>query len=126
MRRYQTARRRNEIFKMNGKTASPLAQRSCGGHQAVLLDASFKENDMSSKSKFLKTTILAALVGLTAAVAVTPASAHEYDRHRGYERDRGRDDRGWGDRDRGYRGWDRHDRDDRGWGYGHHRHRGWY
>ena len=78
---------------------------------------------MLPKSKFLKTTILAALVGLTAAVAVTPASARDFGRHGGYERDRGdRFDRGdHGDRgDRG-RGWDRGDR-----GHRHHGHRGWY
>lgn len=72
---------------------------------------------MPLKAKFLKTTILAALVGLTAAVAVTPASARDFDRHGGYERDRG-------DR-HSHGGWDRHDRG--GWGHRHfHRHHGWY
>jgi Ni/Co efflux regulator RcnB len=77
---------------------------------------------MQTKSKFLKTAILAALVGLAGAAAVTPASAHEFDRHGGYHRDR---DYGWG-RDRGYHGgWDRHDH---GGSRGDHRHfhRGWY
>ncbi len=78
---------------------------------------------MLSKSKFLKTTILAALVGLAGVAAVTPASAHEYDRHGGYERDR---DSGRGDRHGS--GWDRGDRGDHGWGWRHHHHRhhGWY
>ncbi len=76
---------------------------------------------MLSKSKFLKTTILAALVGLTAAAAVTPASAHAYDRHGGYSRDRDSDR---GDRDRHH---GRHDRDRGDWGHRHfHRHHGWY
>jgi hypothetical protein len=74
---------------------------------------------MLSKSKFLKTTILAALVGLTAAAAVTPASARDYDRHGGYERDR---DSGRGDRDRSDRG----DHGGWGWRHHHHRHHGWY
>jgi hypothetical protein len=101
-----------------------LGCRSSAKAQPGDLDASFKENDMLSKSKFLKTTILAALIGLAAAAAATPASAHEYDRHGGYSRDRD-SDRG----DRGDRG-DRHGRHDRGdWGWGHrhsHRHHGWY
>lgn len=78
---------------------------------------------MLSKSGFLKTTILTALIGLAGAAAVTPAIAHDYYGNGGYHRDR--DDRGWGDR-RDHRGWDRHDRDDRGWGWRHHRHHGWY
>ena len=76
---------------------------------------------MFSKSKFLKTTILAALVGLAGATAVTPASAHEFGG--GYHRDRDSDrgDRG----DRHGRGGDRHDHGD--WGHRHsHRHHGWY
>jgi hypothetical protein len=66
------------------------------------------------QSKFLKTTILAALLGLGAAAAITPASAHEFDRHGGYSRDH---DSGRGGRyDHG--GW--------GWRHHHHRHHGWY
>ena len=79
------------------------------------------------QSKLLKTAILAALVGLAGAAAVTPASAREFDR--GYHRER---DSGWG-RDRSDRH-DRGDRDDRGGrGFGdgwrrhhHHRFHGWY
>ena len=43
---------------------------------------------MPLKSKLLKTSLLAALASLAVAAAVTPASAHDYDRHGGYERDR--------------------------------------
>jgi len=76
---------------------------------------------MLSKTKLLKTAVVAALLGLAGAAAVTPASAHEYDRHGSYHRDR---DSGWGrDRD-GHRGGDRHDRD--GGGHRHHGHRGGY
>lgn len=90
---------------------------------------------MLSKSKFLKTTVLAALIGLAGAAAISPASAHEYDRgrggysHSGYdrggERDSGRgsnrDDRGdRGDRNGGYH----HERDNQGSGR-HHNHRNW-
>lgn len=76
---------------------------------------------MLSKSKFLKTAIVAALVGLGAAAAVTPASARDFDSHGGYHRDR---DSGWGRDDRGDRGdrGDRHDRGDHGWGHRHFRH----
>jgi hypothetical protein len=80
---------------------------------------------MLSKSKFLKTTILAALAGLAATTAVTPASAHDFDGRGGYHRDRDSDR---GDRDRGDRH-GRHDRDRGDWGWGHrhsHRHHGWY
>lgn len=83
---------------------------------------------MLSKTKFLKTAVVAALIGLAGVATVTPASAREYDRHGSYDRDR---DSGYGrDRDRDDRsGWDRHDRDDRdygGWRHRHHRHHGWY
>ncbi|HXC54889.1 MAG TPA: hypothetical protein VNU97_06315 [Rhizomicrobium sp.] len=67
---------------------------------------------MLSKSRFLKTAILAALVGLAGAAAVTPASAHEFDRRGGFERDRGFDHG------------DHHGH--RGWGHRHFHHRGWY
>ncbi len=80
---------------------------------------------MLSKSKFLKTALLAALVGLAGAAAVTPASARDYDRghDRGYHRDR---DSGWG-RDRGYEHRDHGGRGDWSWNrYRHHRHNGWY
>jgi hypothetical protein len=80
-----------------------------------------KENSMLSKSRFLKSTVIAALVGLAGVAAVTPASARDYDGDRtAYHRDSG-----WGrDHDR----YDRHDRDDRGWYWRHHRHHfhGWY
>jgi Ni/Co efflux regulator RcnB len=78
---------------------------------------------MLSKSRFLKSTIVAALVGLAGVAAVTPASARDFDRHGGYHRDR---DSGW-DRDRDS-GSDRHDRFDRGRYWRHHRHHfhGWY
>ncbi|HEY4941486.1 MAG TPA: hypothetical protein VII56_08660 [Rhizomicrobium sp.] len=77
---------------------------------------------MLSKSKFLKTTVLAALVGLTAAAAATPASARDFGGHSSYHRDRD-SDRG----DRHGRGFHRHDRSDWGWGHRHsHRHHGWY
>jgi hypothetical protein len=81
---------------------------------------------MLSKSKLLKTAILAALVGVAGAASIAPASAHDYDGG-GYHRDR---DDGYRHRDRDD-GWFRHDRDGR-----HHRHdrddrgsrhnRGWY
>ncbi|HEY0303183.1 MAG TPA: hypothetical protein VGC36_17685 [Rhizomicrobium sp.] len=77
---------------------------------------------MLSKSKFLKTAVAAALIGLAGVASIAPASARDHDRH-------GSRDSGWG-RDRGdHRGWgrhDRHDRDDRGWRHRHHRHHGWY
>jgi hypothetical protein len=76
-----------------------------------------RRKTMQTKSKFLKTAILAAFVGLAGA-AVTPASAHEYDGHYGYHHDRGHD--------RGFRGgWDRHDHGGSRWG-NRHFHRGWY
>jgi len=81
---------------------------------------------MLSKSKLLKSTLIAALVGVAGLAAVTPASARDYGRHGGYHNDR---DSGWGrDNDR-YDRFDRHDRSDRGWGWRYHnRHRyhGWY
>ncbi|MEI9887442.1 MAG: hypothetical protein WDN08_13265 [Rhizomicrobium sp.] len=80
---------------------------------------------MLSKSKFLKTAVVAALVGLAGVASVAPASAREHDGRGSYHRDR---DSGGG-RDRGDRGWDRHDRHDNhgwGWRYRHHRHHGWY
>ena len=74
---------------------------------------------MLSKSKFLKTAVIAALVGLAGVASIAPASARESDRHGSYHRDR---DSGWGhDRSRGH---DRGDRD--GWGHRHHRHHGGY
>jgi len=59
---------------------------------------------MLSKTKFLKTAVVAALIGLAGVATVTPASAREYDRHGSYDRDR---DSGYGrDRDRDdRRGW---------------------
>lgn len=78
---------------------------------------------MLPKSKFLKTTILAALVGLTAAAAATPASARDFAGRSSYHRDRDSDrgDRG----DRHGRVGDRHGHGD--WGHRHsHRHHGWY
>ncbi|MEJ1967252.1 MAG: hypothetical protein WDN03_01235 [Rhizomicrobium sp.] len=63
-----------------------------------------------SKSKLLKTTVLAALIGLAGAAAVTPASAHGFDRGGRHE----------------HSGWRGHDRHDFGWRH-HHRHfHGWY
>jgi hypothetical protein len=82
---------------------------------------------MLTKSRFLKSTVIAALVGLAGVAAVTPASARDYDAgHRGYYRDSG-----WErDHDRFDRH-DRHDRDgrfDRGWFWRHRHHNfhGWY
>ncbi len=72
-------------------------------------------------SKLLKSTVIAALVGLAGIAAVTPASARGNDNyHGGYHRDSG-----WG-HDHGR--YDRHDRNDRGWGWRHnrHNHHGWY
>jgi len=84
---------------------------------------------MLSKSKFLKSTVIAALVGLAGIAAASPASARDFDSHGGYHRDR---DSGWG-RDRDGDRFDRHDRHDRGdrdgrfWRYHRHHHfHGWY
>ena len=81
---------------------------------------------MLSKTKFLKTTVVAALIGLAGIATVTPASAREYDRHGSYDSDRdsghGRD-RGRGDR---FDRHDRHDNDGWGWRHRHYRHQGWY
>ena len=60
-----------------------------------------------TKSRLLKTAILAAVIGVVGAASVAPASAHDYDRSNGYSRDRD-DNRGY---DRGDRN-DRYDRDD--------------
>jgi len=90
---------------------------------------------MLSKSRFLKSTVIAALVGLAGIAAVSPASARDYDSHAGYHRDR---DSGWGrdrdgdryDRSDRYDRGDRYDRHDRGaWFWRHHHHHrfhGWY
>ena len=75
---------------------------------------------MLSKSKFLKTTVLAALLALAGAAAVTPASAHEYNRDRGYSHSRFDGNHGR-DRDQGRH----HNNDDRGRG-SRHDHRGSY
>ena len=102
---------------MNGS----LGCRSCWDRQIGILDAALKETGMLSKAKFLKTTILAAVVSFAALAAISPASAHDYDRDRGGyghgDSYGDRDGRGWGGDDRGDRG-GRGDRDGRGWGRG--------
>ncbi len=69
-----------------------------------------------TKSRLLKTAIVAALIGVAGAASIAPASARDYDRRDGYSRDR--DD---------HRGYDRGHRDDYRWHHHHrHFHRGWY
>jgi hypothetical protein len=73
---------------------------------------------MLSKSKFLKTAIVAVFVGLAGAAAATPASARDFDR--GHHRDGGS---GWG------RGDHRGGHSDRNWSWRHRHHHhfhGWY
>ena len=63
-----------------------------------------------TKSRLLKTAIVAALIGVAGAASIAPASAHDYGRRDGYSR---ADHRGHRDDYRSHR---------------HHRHfhRGWY
>ncbi len=65
-----------------------------------------------TKSRLLKTAIVAALIGVAGAASIAPASARDFDHRDGYSRDRG-DHRGH--------------RDDHRWfHHRHHFHRGWY
>jgi len=70
-----------------------------------------------TKTRLLKTALVAALFGIAGAASIAPASAHDYDRHGGYSRDRGYDRND-------HRG--RNDRDDYRWHHHRHFHRGWY
>src|SRR5690242_3165569 len=56
------------------------------------------QTEFSMLSKLLKSTAIAAVIGLAGIAAITPASARDFDYHGGYHRDR---DSGWGrDHDR--------------------------
>ena len=68
-----------------------------------------------TKSRLLKTAIVAALIGVAGAASIAPASARDYDHRDGYSRDHR------GDR------YDHRGRDDYGWRHHHrHFHHGWY
>jgi hypothetical protein len=112
---------RNQTAIMNGASRLPFM------FEASAWPLTKRSYAMLSKSKILKSTVIAALVGLAGIAAVTPASARSFDSHGSYHRDR---DSGWSS-DRGDRHdhSDRHDRSDRGWGWRYHnRHHfhGWY
>ena len=101
---------------MNAKPHAPLGAGSARDAQSLRIEGSIKEIVMFTKSRLLKTSLLAAFVSLAGAAAITPASAHDMDRGASFARPDG---------DRFGDSWRRHERFEF-WRHHRHFHPGWY